>query len=163
MIAAVYSICSGFKTIFIKSTFWASYKIHTFSLGKLSSEVTIVYNASLSFKSFAYKNSKSIPENYDPIFSTSMNLFLDLTQCLLIALISERLPAPRSPKTIKCESVDSSLCATSFKIDCQRLTPLPRGIKGDKNDMSWERRHVILNTYLKGDPPHYTCHKALLL
>ena len=45
-----------------------------------------------------------MPEYYDPIFSTSMNLFFDLTQFLLMELMSERLPAPRSPNTIKCES-----------------------------------------------------------
>lgn len=42
-----------------------------------------------------------------------------------MALRRDLFPAPRSPSTSKLESVKSSLCATSFKIDCQRFTPLP--------------------------------------
>jgi hypothetical protein len=79
--------------------------------------------ASFSLISLTYKKLKSTPEYYDPIFSTSINLFLACTQCLLIVYKMERLPTPLSPNTNKCDSRIKyvSLWATSLRMDYHKL------------------------------------------
>lgn len=92
------------------------------SLGKLSSDVTILFSCSRSDKSFTYKNEKSRAEKLLPIYSTGMYLFRAKTNLLLISLIKLLLPADLSPRISNKESFWSSRFTTSFKIDFQRLT-----------------------------------------